>query len=481
MQARQGAAINKMYGPDEILQRAARSYPAYLRSVIAGEKFFPLVIPFGKTAIRDTDFATLRREIAALKETPAKFTVEWVEKIDRRWGRQQFPAKVYFATAPDFLSSIGKIREAERFVQNLQLTRSVCPEMEGWLGGNALKIVENGDIWPDILKVCRYFLDNPRPNRFVRELPIATDTKFIERNEAIIANLLKHLIPDSVDLQARSFEKKFGLLFDPPLIRFRVLDQALRPRLGLVFTDLSVPADEFAQWKADGVSVVITENKMNFLTLPRLPNTIGIWGGGNAASLLSAVSWLKSCQVIYWGDIDVSGFEILSRLRETFPKTQTVLMDEATLERFVHLALPGKGCRTDATLNLNLAERAALNKVMSENLLLEQEKLPGEVSKRALEALVLKCASAEPARGSNDTHPATETLLLEGYRKMTSIQKIERVRALTFAIQELALLDIRRRYPEADITEQSLRLASRWIPPELMLRAFGWDSREAGY
>lgn len=82
---------------------------------------------------------------------------------------------------------------------------------------------------------------------------------------------------------------------------------------------------------------------------------------------------------------------------------------------------------------------------------------------------------------SSDTHPTADALLLEGYRKMTPMQKIERVRALTSAVQELALMDIRRRHPEADPVEQALRLASRWIEPELMLRAFGWNTQKAGY
>ena len=80
-----------------------------------------------------------------------------------------------------------------------------------------------------------------------------------------------------------------------------------------------------------------------------------------------------------------------------------------------------------------------------------------------------------------DTHPAMEALLIDGYRKMSPTQKIERVRALTLAVQELALADIRRRHPEADDRERTLRLASRWIDPELMVRAFGWDARTAGY
>jgi hypothetical protein len=64
---------------------------------------------------------------------------------------------------------------------------------------------------------------------------------------------------------------------------------------------------------------------------------------------------------------------------------------------------------------------------------------------------------------------------------MSPSQKVERVRALTRAVQELALIDIRRRHPEATEREQRLRLASRWLPPELMAKAFGWDVQSMGY
>jgi hypothetical protein len=81
----------------------------------------------------------------------------------------------------------------------------------------------------------------------------------------------------------------------------------------------------------------------------------------------------------------------------------------------------------------------------------------------------------------NDTDPRVEALLIEGYRGMSPAQKLERFRALTRAVQELALADIRRRHPDADEREQALRLASRWIEPELMGRAFAWDVRKMGY
>ena len=81
----------------------------------------------------------------------------------------------------------------------------------------------------------------------------------------------------------------------------------------------------------------------------------------------------------------------------------------------------------------------------------------------------------------DDTRPAVKAMLIDGYRKMSPTEKIDRVRSLTLAIQELALADIRRRHPEADAREQALRVASRWIEPTLMARAFGWDVRTAGY
>jgi hypothetical protein len=81
----------------------------------------------------------------------------------------------------------------------------------------------------------------------------------------------------------------------------------------------------------------------------------------------------------------------------------------------------------------------------------------------------------------HDTDPAVELLLIEGYRRMSPAQKLERVRALNRAVQELALADIRRRHPDADEREQALRLASRWLDHELMVRVFGWDVREVGY
>ena len=44
-----------------------------------------------------------------------------------------------------------------------------------------------------------------------------------------------------------------------------------------------------------------------------------------------------------------------------------------------------------------------------------------------------------------------------------------------------ALVDIRKRHPNAGTRELRLRLASRRLDPEIMTRVYGWDPRVEGY
>ena len=80
-----------------------------------------------------------------------------------------------------------------------------------------------------------------------------------------------------------------------------------------------------------------------------------------------------------------------------------------------------------------------------------------------------------------DTHPKIEALILEGYRRMSVAEKMARVVAMSRAVQELALVDVRRAHPEADEREIALRLASRRLDAETMRIAFGWDPATKGY
>ena len=81
----------------------------------------------------------------------------------------------------------------------------------------------------------------------------------------------------------------------------------------------------------------------------------------------------------------------------------------------------------------------------------------------------------------DDTSPEARQVLIEGYRRMNSAQKLRRVVELTHAVQQLAITRIRAEHPEAGEREVMLRLASLWLPAELMREAFGWDPAIEGY
>lgn len=82
---------------------------------------------------------------------------------------------------------------------------------------------------------------------------------------------------------------------------------------------------------------------------------------------------------------------------------------------------------------------------------------------------------------TDDTSPEVQRLMIAGYRRMSPAQKLQRVVALTQGVQQMALARIRLQHPGADEREQKLRLASLWLPPELMRDAFGWDPAVKGY
>jgi hypothetical protein len=80
-----------------------------------------------------------------------------------------------------------------------------------------------------------------------------------------------------------------------------------------------------------------------------------------------------------------------------------------------------------------------------------------------------------------DTPPEIEAVIIEGYRRMSPRQKLERVRELGRAAQQMALLRIAKQYPNATERERRLRLASLWLTREQMIAAFDWDPEREGY
>lgn len=78
-----------------------------------------------------------------------------------------------------------------------------------------------------------------------------------------------------------------------------------------------------------------------------------------------------------------------------------------------------------------------------------------------------------------DTPALIEKIVIEGYRKMTSWEKMKRVSELNKAVQQLALSRIRKQYGDIPEQEQKLRLASLWmdrntIAEDIILSKLQW-------
>ena len=214
---------------------------------------------------------------------------------------------------------------------------------------------------------------------YLRQLPIpGIDTKFFEDHSTILDDLLTAAQPGYVDLLATRFAERHGLRREEPLIRLRFLDTALQATRGFPVDDLSIPAPAFRALPLSGVRVVITENLRNFLALPMLPGTVAVFGGGNALSLLARSRWLAESAIHYWGDIDAHGFLMLSRLREFYPQTLSIMMDATTLDVGRDLLGDGAPATFPLPSALTPEEAALFEQTRSGTTRLEQERLPYE-------------------------------------------------------------------------------------------------------
>lgn len=377
-----------MISPEEIKSLALKWWIPFLQSHLNDEQFFPRTIDrIGKItsiSVREK-LGELQFELEDLyKNSKAKkgygYNVNKKDVNFRRTGQHSIPHSISFETPEDFIEFIGKKKDWLTFVNESNFIVQQIPDLKTWILNNPLSIISNKGKWPDLLKVCLYFLKNPEPDLYIRQIPIEIHTKFIEHNETVIRSLLDYLIPEHIkDPEEKQLSKRFYLKFDEPTIRLRILDESLT--IGEL-SDLRIPLSDFDNLNPCCTSVVFTENKMNFLTIPKLPGTIAIWsGGGFMISHIKNTDWLNSKNILYWGDLDTHGFLILHQMRCYFGHTQSVLMDLKTFEKFCDEGVvKGKKIAAENLYTLSSEEMIMFNFLKENDFRLEQEKIKQEYS-----------------------------------------------------------------------------------------------------
>jgi hypothetical protein len=374
-----------MIQPEDLRRKAENLYPLCIQAWLdRDEEFFPRVVPAGKALDADNLSAAVQ-SVRRLREESKEvvgygYSIEWREVNSRKFGKNKFPVRILFETQDDLLRFAGRQREFRIFTDAVTRLREAFPTLEKWIRGNVRTLIEAASDLDGLICVLQFFRDNPRANRFARELPIPVDTKFIERYQGLLQDWLDIVLPPhTIRADEKHFERRYGLRYAEPHLLVRLLDPSLEKELCCPCSELSLPLHTLGAMAIRANAAIIVENKVNLLTLPFLPRTIGLGGLGSNVVLMRYLPWLNSVPVVYWGDIDIEGFEILSSLRAIFPSARSFLMDSATLERWPSLVVPGTGRHRDVPAHLTDSEQQTFLRCRDENLRLEQERIPQDV------------------------------------------------------------------------------------------------------
>lgn len=366
-----------------------------LRGAVTGEPQFPLRLRFKKTGGQHAidSFAEVQSWLSELNASSKEsvgfgFTVEFSEVNHRKLGRQNLPSDIRFDTPEDLVRFIGKNKEMNTFLMALEATNERIVEVASWMTKNPMKAVPHLRDWNKILDVCVFLRSNPKPDIFLRQMTLTgIDTKFFEAKRSILSEVLTVCLPeDAIDTSitglARSgFERRYGFLYDEPIIRYRLLDESILS--GMAYRDISTPVSDFAKHDIQEChTVFITENKVNGLAFPMFRGGVVVFGLGYGIGDIAGAVWLKNKRVVYWGDIDTHGYGILSMLRSRLPHVESILMTSGDIDR--SLAIAGNESdetrRTDVLANLTADEMGAYSRLLPggdcEGVRIEQERIP---------------------------------------------------------------------------------------------------------
>ena len=239
--------------------------------------------------------------------------------------RTMIPVRIVFADARSVFAEIGESGRAEAFLAMYRQMQQELPAALPWLLDYPRRIQER-DFFPGCLALGKAFLAGIEPGQYLREIQAeGVDTKFMERDMLLTRSLWNVLNPDRVAANEAELRELWQTRqVEAPHVGVRVLDEQLG-WYGVMKFFLSV--DEAAKCRLPVRRVFITENKVNGYRLPMMAGSMVLFGMGyGVIELARKAMWLHSTEVIYWGDLDSNGFDILSQLRAELPGVKSMLM-----------------------------------------------------------------------------------------------------------------------------------------------------------
>lgn len=381
-----------MISPDEIVSKAQRLYTKAATAWLRGDtEFFPYRIP-ANLSIAGLSHSEVIRVVTLLRERSKAsvgfgYTVNYEQINKRAHGLNDFPTSIEIDTLDDLVRLTRKQTEFRTLQRVCTTLRQRLPELNDWLLQKWNRLLLVSEHVDDLIQVTEYLRAHPRPDCYLRELPLPVSTKLIEQNQSLLREWLDQLLPpEHIDFgcDKRDFERRYGFRYARKHLLLRLLDPAMQERLRFPCHELSLPADEIDNLLMDREPVIVVENKINLLSLPyglMTPSgqepAMALGELGNNLAEYAKIHWLKEHPICYWGDLDVEGLQILARFRRIFPQTESFLMDLKTLHAHRHLWTAGNA-NTDAPEPTELYddELAAFRYCREHHVRLEQEHIP---------------------------------------------------------------------------------------------------------
>lgn len=244
----------------------------------------------------------------------------------RRWahvGTVDIPTHLKFEEAADVARFAGLSSEWDVATSRVDDLRSRWPDTR--LTEGVFRSIANASEtdWAGVIATLEWTDRNNPSGLFVRQIPIpGVDTKWVQQKWSLIRKLSA--------AGARLSSEPLGELRDiEPMTFTRILDESLRAQIGGLGM-FTAPPSELAKLPLTPTTVIICENLANGRIFEDRPGTVVLAGKGYDVVGYAAIPWVRSASILYWGDIDTHGFQILDRFRHHLPAI-SVLMDASTL------------------------------------------------------------------------------------------------------------------------------------------------------
>lgn len=390
--------------PEDVRQFLVRRFQSKHREWLIGdpgEGQWPLEVPLGipteQAALRQVDgvrawVGTWQSWQANIVQTSG--TLSWCERRWKALGVQRLPEKLALRGPEDVAMWIGESARWVRAQSRYRTLTARWPVLAQQLPRYFDVLADYGDAdFRRLAEMLDWIANHPQSDLYPRQLPVSgLDSKWLDGRKGLLMDLVAAIQEDSSsDLD---FYQRCGLKAPPLLVRMRVLDQALRARVGGV-GDITAPVEDLAGLNLPVSHVLIVENLQTGLAMSDMPGAVVFMRLGYNVDVLARFPWLARVKCIYWGDLDTHGFAILHLARSYIPELQSVLMDEDTLLQHKALWVDESAQHPATELTLLTEQEQQLYRDLKQqrwgqNVRLEQERIDWDTAWSTLKRSILQ-------------------------------------------------------------------------------------------